>query len=196
MFRQGLTAEGRWFYRNRLRTCCLLTPNIRWWGKPILDGKERLTADSIKDKDIAGFGDLSYCIEFTTAACNGNQVRISREIMIPEIMTKCLEMPNTLSGPGIKAKDTIGEKIVPCAVAAIEIGRGRAGPDEHQPALFIQTRAAPIVGRAGVLPAVCLPGFMAKFSGPRYGMKPPKLFPGTDIECARISRGRTTSLRT
>src|SRR5437773_1400175 len=121
---------------------------------------------------------------------DGDQVRVRRQVVVPQIMAKRLEMPESFAGAGVEAERAIGKQVITFARAPIEIGRGSAGADEHQPALLVHTGAAPIIRRAGVGPATLFPSLVTEFARPRDGVKSPKLFAGPRVKRARVAGRR------
>src|SRR4028118_842957 len=87
------------------------TRNIRSRDRPLLNGKQRCTGNSVKNKNIALFCYLCYRIYLFTIMSDSNQVRWCRRIAVQYIMVYQLEVPETLPRFCIKGEQTIRKKI-------------------------------------------------------------------------------------
>src|SRR5260370_13806498 len=183
-----LRAEGWGFVRERWGEGRLFSGKIRGRRWLVLDRKERTSSPTVKEKHIARLSDLCHRLHLTTVLPDGYQVGDSGKIMVPEIVPEGLEMPEALARAGIQADDTIGEKVIAFAAAAVKIRRSRTSPDEYQATLFINGTAAPIICRPSVLPGIPFPGLTPEFSGLRDCVEAPEFLSAPNIESTRDPR--------
>ena len=92
----------------------------------LLHGEHRLSRLPLEQEQETGLGDLRDRIHVLAAATNPNQVRRSREVVVPEIVMDRLEVPRSASGLRIESDDGVREEVLPESVAAVVVGSGGA----------------------------------------------------------------------
>src|SRR5262245_14692652 len=111
---------------------------------------------------MSGLGDLGDGINQAPLFLDGDEAGCRWQITIPKIVLDHLKMPNTFASFCLQRDQRISEQIVTHAIGSIEIKGCRAGWDEDQTLLLIQTDSTPTIGAARVLPGILGPGLVAK----------------------------------
>ena len=118
-----------------------------------------------------------------------DEIGIDRDVVIPDVVTERLKVPDAFAGLGVERDGAVGEEIVAEPVAAVKVKRRRAETGENQSALHVNTQATPGIGPASVFPGgVAFPGFVSELAGLGNSVKAPDLFTGSDVECANVAR--------
>ena len=91
----------------------------RIWA--LLNGKERLSVASIKEKEKALLGGLRHRVHTMAIAIYCDERRRRREVAVPDVMMHTLKVPKALPGFCIERKQGVGEKIVANAIRTVEI---------------------------------------------------------------------------
>ena len=102
-----------------------------------------------------------------------------------------LEVPDPFAGRGIEREQRVGEEVGTQPIAAVKIGRGRAGRDVDEAAGSIHRHARPRVRAARCLVGVGWPGIVSEFARPRNGMEGPADLAGARIVGAYVTGRRT-----
>ena len=166
-----------------------LAGNVRGRERPFLDGVDRLAGLAVEHEDVGRLGDLGHDVAPPAVLDDGQQVGGRREVAVPDVVVHRLEMPDPLAGRRVEGEQGVGEEVGAHAVAAVEVGGGRAGGDEHQPPLVVHRHARPVVGGADAEPRVRRPGVVAVLAGMRDGAEDPPDLAGAGVECADVPGG-------
>src|SRR5690606_1635046 len=158
--------EGRRCGRNRLRRRGALAGHVRSRHRPLLDGPDRLARVALEDVDIALLARLRDDVDLAAVAADGEQLRRLWEIEVPEIVMNRLEVPEPLTGPGIEGENAVAEQIVAVAIRTVEVVARGARRHEHDAALDVDGRLAPVVHAAESVRGVVRPRIRAELPGP------------------------------
>ena len=182
---EKLVREWRRLDRDRLRRRCLLARNVGGGNAPFLDVEERLARLAFEQKHIAGLRHLRDGVDPFTVANDRDQVGIDRQIMVPQVMTQRLKMPDTLARLRVECDRAVREQIIAAPVAAVEVEGRRSQSGEDKAAIRVDAKPAPGIGAAAILPGIAFPASHARTrrDGARCGTAKPR------GQCARRTRG-------
>ena len=150
--------------------------------------EEGLARDPIEQEHVTRLRHLGHGVDLLAVASDGDEVRIDRQIVIPEVMTQRLEVPGPLARPGVEGDRAIREQVVAVSVAAVEVERGRSEAGEDQAAIHVDAEPAPGVRPTPVLPGVARPRLVPELARPRDGVESPDLCAGADVERPDVPR--------
>ncbi len=83
------------------------------------------------------------------AAAEGEEKRLGRDVVVPEIMMNSLKRPDFFAGGGVEGDDGICVAVVARAHASVVVGCGAAGGEIDEVECGIDGDGAPCVGCAG-----------------------------------------------
>src|SRR5579863_82446 len=114
---QGHALPGirRWFHRKWLCGPGLLAGNGACRRLPLLDGEERFAGETIEDEGEPLLGYLSHSRDGLPIPMKRHQIRLSRQVIVPDIMMNDLVVPDELSGCRVEGNQAITEEIFPFA---------------------------------------------------------------------------------
>src|SRR5580700_3686864 len=159
------------------------------------NGEERLSREAIEEVDVSLLGDLGEGFDRLAAAMQGVKSGRSGQVAIPDVVMHLLEIREELAGLCVERKQRVGIEVVADAVAPVKIHHGGTGWDIDDAACRIKRHASPVVRRAGGLPGIRRPSFIAGFAGMRNGVEGPAESAGANIECANVTGRRRMRLR-
>src|SRR5690606_41100788 len=133
---------------------------------------------ALEDVDISLLARLRDDVDLAAVAAQRQQLRRLRKIQIPEVVTDRLEMPEPLAGTRIERDDAVPEEIVAVPIAAVEVVARGARRDEHDAALDVDRRFAPVVHASERVRGVVRPRVGTEFPGPRHRMEDPNELAG------------------
>ena len=181
VFGEDLAGERRRFQRQRLRGRKLLAIDIGSGDLAVFNREQRLAGFALEDEYVTRLGELYRGIDQIPVALHGDETGRDRQVAIPDVMLDNLKMPDTLARLRLQRNQRIREQIVSKAVGAVEIESRRPGRNEQQPALFIQTHAAPIVRGSTIFPGVLRPGLVPELARMGNRVEAPAKLSGTDV---------------
>ncbi len=133
-------------------------------------------------------GNLRQGINCFTIFFYSHQVRWSRQVAVPDVMTNGLVMPDALTGSGIQGQQAVGKKVGPMAIAAVKVKSCRACRYVHDPTRLIYRHAGPVVGTTHKLVSSrVFPALVAVLPGLRNGMKNPLLLAAANVKGADVA---------
>ena len=96
------------------------------------DVEERLAGFAVKQEDVARLRHLRHGVDRFAFSSDRHEVRIDRQIVVPQVVPQRLEVPDALAGPGVERDRAVRKQIIAVAVAAVEVegGRPQAGEDQ------------------------------------------------------------------
>ena len=133
------------------------------------------------------FGDLSDSFDFSAVDRDIDQGRGSGDVPIPNVVMDELVIPDHFAGTGVEADEAIGEEIVACASAAVEIAGGHFDGEINEAEFLIAAERRPGARVAGVFPRIVIPRFVASFAVLRDGVERPEFFSCADVEAANVA---------
>ena len=154
---------------------------------PFLDAPDGLTGHAVEEEDRAHLRDDRERRDRLAVARDVDERRRGREIEVPEVVVHELVEPLELPGRGVEGDDAVGVEVVALAVAAVVVGRRRAGRREHEAALFVDREERPHVGPGPVLPAVAFPGLDAGLPRARHRVERPQQLAGARVPAADVA---------
>ena len=186
---ESLARERRRFGRERLRWVGLFAVDIRGGYGAFLDVPNRFARRAVEDVPESLLRDLHHDVLPSSSGPAPSEHGLRGQVVVPEIVVRRLEMPLAFARADIQGDDAIAEEILAGPVGAVEVVGGRPSGDEQQAAFGVQAHAGPVVGAAGMLPALFAPGFVAELARMGNGVEDPPPFAGADIEAANVPRG-------
>ena len=180
---EGLGGERRRLHGDRLRRRCLLAGDIRGRDRLLLDVEERPARLAVEQEDIAGLRHLGDGVDRLAAVRDRDEVRIDRQVVVPDVVMQRLEMPATLARPGVERDRAIGEQVRRRAGRRRRSrrppSRARRRPCRAPTSTLIPPQAfAPPRSFQDSPPQVESPTFARAGHGP----EPPDLLAGADVE--------------
>ena len=106
---------------------------------PQAERKQRLSRKAVNEQSVTDLGDLRHCRDLIATAADCDECRLRRYIVVPHIVVNHLVIPEHLSRGCIQSDQRIGIQILPFAIRAVKIVRGRAHWEEHDAALYVDT---------------------------------------------------------
>ena len=182
-------------HRRRFQRKGLCRPQLIAWNVgrrhgPLLDRKHRLALDPVEHERQSHLAHLHHGVKPFPAVSNRDQRRLARQVVVPHIVVRGLEVPDALPGRGVQCQNAVGEQVHPFAVAAVVIEGRTACGSEHQPALGVDAHPAPVIGTAGPFPGIALPRVMPKLAGLGNGMENPAPLAAARIETPDVAGRR------
>src|ERR1035438_2243539 len=129
-----------------------------------MNGKQRLPCEPVEDVQIALLGGLRQGVYGFAVADEIEEHGRRWKVAVPDVVMHALEVPDALAGGGIEREQGVGVEVVAGAVATVVVEDRGAGRRVDDAVLGIESHAGPVVGRAGSLPGVWRPGFVAHFA--------------------------------
>ncbi len=117
-----------------------------------------------------------------------HQVRRAGQVVVPQAVMDDLEVPDPSPRARVQADQAFREEIVPLAMAAVPVVRGRAHRQVDVAELRVVAHRGPDVRVAGVAPRLVLPRLVAELAGLRHGVEGPELPAGAHVEAAHVAR--------
>ena len=184
-----LPGERGWPHRQGLGGPGDLAGDVRGRERPLLYRVDGLAGLPVEHEDVGRLGDLGHHVAPPAVVDDGEQVGGRREVAVPDVVVHGLEVPDALAGRGVEGEQGVGEEVGAHAVAAVEVGGGRAGGDENEAPLVVHRHARPVVGGADAEPGVGRPGVVAELAGMRDGVEDPPHLAGAHVEGADVPGG-------
>jgi hypothetical protein len=148
----------------------------------------RLASQAIEHEGKPGLRHLRDRGNFLAANGDVDEHRWRRQIVIPDVVMERLEVPNTLACIRIETHETVGEEVIPVAVAAVEIAGWRLDGQIDVTVLRVRSEWRPHARVAAVLRAPVEPGVVAELTRLGNGVERPLERPGAQVIGANESR--------
>ena len=166
---------------------CPLAGDVGGRHRLLLDVEKGLAGHAVEQEDVAGLRHLRDGVNRLAVVGDRDQVRIDRQVVVPQVMMERLEVPDALFRPGVERDGAVGEEIVALPVASVEVEGGRAQSREDQSAFRVDAEPTPGVRRASDFTGIVVPRLVSEFSPTGHGPKSPNLRAGADVKRPDIS---------
>ena len=87
---------------------------------------------AVEHEHVARFRDLRDGVDLLTVVRDRHDVRIGRQVVIPEVVAQRLKVPDPLARLCVKGDRAVGKEILAVAVAAVKVERRRPESCEHE----------------------------------------------------------------
>ena len=164
--------QGGRKHGERLRRREFFTGHASLRYRSLLDWKERLAGLAVEDEDEPHLGCLGDGGNFPPVASHGDQGRLRRNVVVPDVVVHDLEVPDYLAARGAQRDDRVRVAIVSAPLAAVEVRAGASGRNEDEAALRIGRQDRPGVGGAATVRAVAGPGGARRIVAPARNRVP------------------------
>src|SRR5262245_52201823 len=146
---ERLSGERRRERRERLRGRRILAGRVRLRHGTLLNGPKRLAGLTVKHEQETMFRRLRNDVDTLAVMTDGQKLRSSRQIIVPQIVMNQLIVPETLAGLGIQSNEAVCKEIVSLSVAAVKVVPSGAKWNENDSTLHIDRHFVPVVDAAG-----------------------------------------------
>src|SRR4029453_16489399 len=155
--------------------------------RAILDRPQRRASHAVEHENVSLLGHLRDCLDAPPVDRYVDEVGGRRQVVIPDVVSGELVVPDPLTRAGVEAHQRVAEEIVAVSVAAVVVVGRRAEGQVNVAQLLVGAHQRPHVGVADGFPRVVLPRLVTDLAGPGYGPEGPQLLSGADVEAAHVA---------